>query len=48
MGFPESFEVPPSAKGSFYKQIGNAVCPPVVRVIGERLIEAIERAEAPR
>jgi len=45
MGFPETFVIPviSSSEGAslydniFYKQIGNAVCPPVVTAIGEQM-----------
>jgi len=54
MGFPESFLIPgrPDARGGkpyehhlrYYHQIGNAVCPPVVRAIAEPLLAALEAA----
>mmetsp|Transcript_21149 Transcript_21149/g.64523 ORF Transcript_21149/g.64523 Transcript_21149/m.64523 type:complete len:527 (-) Transcript_21149:100-1680(-) len=44
MGFPESYSIPPRKQGAgysgFYRQIGNAVCPPVVAAVGERLLVA--------
>ena len=53
MGFPESFTIPghpDQARGGkpyerhlrFYHQIGNSVCPPVVRAIAEPLLAALE------
>ena len=34
------------ARGNWYKQIGNAVCPPVIRAVGERILAVLERAES--
>ena len=52
MGFPDSFVVPGhptrehgsmayDAYTRFYHQIGNAVCPPVVKAIAEPILEAL-------
>ena len=39
MGVPESFKVPGCGnKGQFYRQIGNAVSPPVIKCIVEALV----------
>jgi len=44
MGFPESFPVPKPEdevkRAQFYHQIGNAVCPPVIQSIAERMLGA--------
>ena len=46
MGFPDAFAVPPPsdahATGDWYRQIGNAVCPPVVQSIGINMLRALE------
>jgi DNA (cytosine-5)-methyltransferase 1 len=46
MGFPETFRLPPHTRGGqqhlFYRQIGNAVCPPVVRALGELLLRRLQ------
>ena len=48
MGFPESFATPPlhDTKGvaQFYRQIGNAACPPVVQAIGVALVRLLAPA----
>ncbi|CAE7471252.1 unnamed protein product, partial [Symbiodinium microadriaticum] len=50
MGFNDKFVIPtglPAIDGTsqqvnlFYKQIGNAVCPPIVKALGERMLEAM-------
>ncbi|CAE8647508.1 unnamed protein product [Polarella glacialis] len=45
MGFPDSFVIPgvetEQKRGNWYRQIGNAVCPPVIRVVGERMLEVM-------
>lgn len=55
MGFPEAphFLLPPVARGGdprplnrFYKQIGNAVCPPVVRALGALVLQRLQEAAA--
>jgi DNA (cytosine-5)-methyltransferase 1 len=47
MGFPDSFAIPQDT--TFYHQIGNAVCPPVIQAIGQVMIDALTAAasEAP-
>ena len=46
MGFPDSFpildELGEHGRGRFYRQIGNAVCPPVIRAISEHLLGLIK------
>lgn len=42
MGFPESFLIPPADNHRFYHQIGNAVCPPVISAIGEKMLSILE------
>lgn len=47
MGFPESFTVPEAdcsehMLGGFYRQIGNAVCPPVIRSIGDNIVAVLK------
>jgi site-specific DNA-cytosine methylase len=44
MGFPESF-VLPTGDGLAHRQMGNAVCPPIVGAIGVALAAALEKAE---
>ena len=46
MGFPDDFTLPPGRQGrsGVYKQLGNAVCPPVVRAVAERLLRSLEAA----
>lgn len=46
MGFPDDFTLPPGHQGrsGIYKQLGNAVCPPVVRAVAERLLRSLEAA----
>jgi site-specific DNA-cytosine methylase len=44
MGFPESFTIPAvknAGQNGFYRQIGNAVCPPVIQAIGKKIAAAI-------
>lgn len=42
MGFPDSFKVPESSHyNSFYKQIGNAVCPPIIHAIGAEVLRLL-------
>ena len=56
MGFPESFTWPqPQARkrtcqhavgaGHIYRQLGNAVCPPVVHAIAEQMLLAMGMAD---
>lgn len=49
MGFPDSFKIPhisdKHAIGPFYRQIGNAVCPPVIQAIGRQLLLLLEGTE---
>ena len=33
------------ARGNWYKQIGNAVCPPVIRAVGGKVLAALSQAE---
>jgi len=43
-GFPESFvagSAEPGASGRFYKQIGNAVCPPIIAAIAEEMLRTL-------
>ena len=47
MGFPETFAVPDAdgpaeAVAHYYRQIGNAVVPPVVEAIGAMLVARLE------
>ena len=43
MGFPESFQIPsPEKDHHWYRQIGNAVCPPVIEAIGAHILTALE------
>lgn len=46
MGFPDSFAVPPAhdthATAHFYRQIGNAVCPPVVESVAAEMLRLLE------
>lgn len=42
-GFPESYKFPETNEKQVYKQIGNAVCVPVVRRIAEKMVEAISK-----
>ena len=44
MGFPESFELPQVPEGIAHRQMGNAVCPPLVGAIGVAIVRALERA----
>ena len=42
MGFPEWFAIPIRAEQSgFYKQIGNAACPPIIAAIAESLVRVL-------
>ena len=42
MGFPDEFKYPLSAQyNSFYKQLGNAVCPPVIHAIGSEVLKLL-------
>eukprot|EP01052_Picozoa_sp_SAG31_P033267 SAG31_NODE_3736_length_3944_cov_1.151120_1_plen_119_part_00 len=45
MGFPESFVIPSHTdeRGTalFYKQIGNAVCPPIISSIGAEMLRQL-------
>ncbi|CAM9090621.1 unnamed protein product, partial [Ectocarpus fasciculatus] len=42
MGFPDSFKIPDAVKyTTFYKQIGNAVCPPVIHAIGAEVLRIL-------
>mmetsp|Transcript_17909 Transcript_17909/g.33675 ORF Transcript_17909/g.33675 Transcript_17909/m.33675 type:complete len:527 (-) Transcript_17909:88-1668(-) len=49
MGFPESFCIPVETRGGeqnlFYKQIGNAVCPPVIKAVGELILQRLQLVE---
>ena len=42
MGFPESFRLPKVPEGVAYKQMGNAVCPPLVAALGVSVARALE------
>lgn len=44
MGFPDSFKVASAQYGTFYKQIGNAVCPPVIHAIGAEVLRLLEES----
>ena len=46
MGFPDTFMVPPACSGrsGIYKQLGNAVCPPLVSAVGERVLSQLDAA----
>ena len=45
MGFPDAFPTPPAGDvkrtAEFYHQIGNAVCPPVIEVIGAEMLRLL-------
>lgn len=43
-GFPDSFKIVVSNTAA-YKQFGNSVAVPVVRLIAEKMIQAIEQDE---
>ncbi|KAL1528913.1 hypothetical protein AB1Y20_010235 [Prymnesium parvum] len=47
MGFPDSFRIPSVSQGpsGIFKQLGNAVCPPIVQTLGERVLRALENAQ---
>lgn len=45
MGFPESFKLP-EAKTPAYRQFGNSVCVPIIRILAESLREQMEAAVA--
>jgi DNA (cytosine-5)-methyltransferase 1 len=45
MGFPESF-VLPEAKTPAYRQFGNSVCVPIIRILAESLREQLEATVA--
>lgn len=40
MGFPDDFELPDLANSHLYKQAGNSVVVPVIKRIGEKMLEA--------
>ena len=42
-GFPESYKLPETNEKQVYKQIGNAVCVPVVKRLADKIVEAILR-----
>ena len=42
-GFPESYKFPETNEKQVYKQIGNAVCVPVVKRLADKIVEAISR-----
>ena len=44
-GFPESYKFPEISEKQIYKQIGNAVCVPVVRRIAENMVAALTSKE---
>ena len=50
MGFPESFEIlgSPERDHHLNRQVGNAVCPPVIMAVGARMLAALEQAGAGR
>ena len=48
MGFPENYKIPSATQHGtkqecnlFYKQIGNAVCPPVIQAIAEMMLDKL-------
>lgn len=43
MGFPDSYKMETNGK-RFYHQIGNAVCPPVIQSIGQKMINVLTHA----
>jgi len=45
-GFPETFRIPamPLACG-YYKQIGNAACPPVLAAIGKNMVAVLQQQQ---
>lgn len=44
-GFPASYKFPEISEKQIYKQIGNAVCVPVVQRIAEKMVEALTEKE---
>lgn len=46
MGFPESF-ILPKQEGLAYRQLGNAVCPPLISALGAAILSALEGGMAP-
>jgi DNA (cytosine-5)-methyltransferase 1 len=48
MGFPEHFSLARSPEGIAYRQLGNAVCPPVVGALGVAIWHALESSDAGR
>lgn len=45
MGFPDDFELP-ETKTPAYRQLGNSVCVPIVRIIAESLREQLDESNA--
>merc|ERR1712238_464574 len=41
MGFPDVFSWDPNDVPAFYRQIGNAACPPVIRAIAEEMLSEL-------
>ena len=48
MGFPDSFRFPPPERDGrhhhIYRQMGNAVCPPVIEAFAQAMLRAVEAA----
>ena len=48
MGFADDFRLPSTsdvvATAHCYKQLGNAVCPPVIRAVGVEIVGALRKA----
>ena len=48
MGFADDFQLPSTtdvvATAHCYKQLGNAVCPPVIQAVGAQIVGALRKA----
>ena len=48
MGFADDFRLPSTtdvvATAHCYKQLGNAVCPPVIQAVGAEIVGALRKA----
>jgi DNA (cytosine-5)-methyltransferase 1 len=51
MGFRDSFAIPHRqtalGRSRFYRQIGNAVCPPVIEAVARQILVALDAAPGP-
>ena len=45
-GFPENFIVDAVSQGQIYKQFGNSVCMTVIEAVAEKMLDALDNAEA--